>query len=249
MTNLERMIRDDPQSAYDPHDPLNRGTREIPMIIRREALKAALHCATADDSRYFLHGVHILPDGTVEATDGSILVRVHDRYAYAVEDFPAVPGVGSPFTPPPANGTIIPADIAKKLIAATAKKSTIPILTAVKVGTVDGHTYAVATDLEAPLVVCLDRVNEEMRFPETDRVLIKDKARTGVIKLTLSAEMLATLAALGREIGWAKSTNAVTLEIPTEAKDRTEDQLHSQIRFTAQGSDLSIEGVVMPCRV
>jgi hypothetical protein len=176
--------------------------------------------------------------------------------------------VGTPFDPP-LPGTLIPSDVAKKLIAATPRKTPIPILQSIKVGSVEGHRYAVATDLSVPCVVNLDEASTQ-QFPTTDRVMIAEGSRP-VITLTLSAAMLRKLADMADVIGRAKSENAVTLEIPTgaqyqgtrEIKDpagvpdalgnippiRVADgAICTAVRFTAAGADCRMEGVVMPCR-
>lgn len=226
------------------------------MIIRRDALKAALVCCTSHDTRYYLHAVQIQPAGYVEATDGGILVRVSDRAPQPDEEYPQVPGVANlvgTLTAP----LLISHDVAMKLIGATAKKSTIPILTSIRVGTDGDSRYAIATDLEVPLVVCLDSANQDQKFPTTDRVLIK-KGDRKVVKLILAAEMLQKLAKVATEIGRTRSTNSVTLEIPIEpayqgtiteeGETRGDGIINSGVRFTASGLDCTVEGVVMPCR-
>src|SRR3989304_401771 len=130
-------------------------------------------------------------------------------------------------------------DPAQKLIAATPKKATIPILTGITVGPLDDLHYAAATDLSVPVVVCLDRA-QTLTYPTTDRVMIKAGQRDeeGIVKLTLSAEMLEKLAKMAKAIGCAKGMNAVCLEIPTHETHRRTSadgpvglDLLTQIRF------------------
>ena len=229
------------------------------MIIKRETLKTALHATDKDgDRRYFMSVVRVLPSGVVEATDGTILVRVSDPYPHAVEDFPIVPGAEN--LNGMETGTLIPTEIVDKLIKGTAKKPTIPILSAIRVGEQDGRKYAIATDLTVPVVVCLDNANSKDAgpFPKTDHVMGQDGERGPVIKLTLSAAMLARLAAIARDAGRLKSNNTLTLEIPTDEKYRETrkdaggdtvagDSIMSSVRFTT-GSECRVDGVVMPCR-
>lgn len=223
------------------------------MIIRRETLKTALLCRATDHisgRTATLGGVHLRPDGTVEATDGHILVRVTERYPFKDEDFPTVPGVASELAAPE-RGILLPTEIAQKLIAAMPKRTPIPILHAARVGTVDGQPYALATDLETPLVVSLERAQERGAFPGTDRILSGAAAGEGegVLHLALSAEILRILAEIGKSVGSKGTACTIQLHIPTRGQDYQDGQLMSGIRFTATGGDLTVEGVAMPCRI
>jgi hypothetical protein len=212
------------------------------MLLRSTALKTALLATTADDTRYCLNAVHVRPDGVVEATDGHILVRCTDTAPMDPADFPTVPGAASPLQPSD-KGILISADHCKKLIGTMPKRATIPCLQTVNVGTIESKPYAIATDLDTPLVVALERSNDGASFPATDRVMIKDGDRA-VIRVSLSAAMLQTLARIGKEVG-----RTLTLEIPTDAEYLDKGAVVAGIRFTAGSGDVRAEGVVMPCRL
>jgi hypothetical protein len=221
------------------------------MLLRHTALKTALLATTADVTRYALNAVHVRPDGVVEATDGHILVRCTDTAPMDPADFPTVPSAASPLQPAE-KGILISTDHVKKLLGTMPKRATIPCLQTVNVGTIDAKPYAVATDLDTPLVIALERTNDGATFPTTDRVMIKDGDRA-VIRVTLSAAMLQTLARIGKEVGTSK-TPTVTLEIPTEAEYHATHPngthgVTSGIRFTAGDGEVHADGVVMPCRL
>ncbi len=230
------------------------------MIIKRTALKAALVATTDERSRYFLHAVRIHPDGTVEATDSHMLIRIKDRHPAVDADFPQLPGVGE-ITGTFKRPILIPADLTERLIAATPKKHTIPILTSIQVGTdKDARRLALATDLQVPCVANLEPCNTTQTFPRTDRVMVQDGQRPQMVTLTLSAAMLAALVKIATTLGRAKSENAVTFEIPTgpEYQDTRQDEggtqvptgrITSSVRITMTGDDCDLEGVIMPCRL
>src|SRR5206468_12869383 len=125
------------------------------MIIRREALKAVLQATTADDTRYYMDGVQIRPDGTIAGTNGHVAFVAADKAPYQDEDFPQT---DPPYQGPIEQPVLVSKATAEALIAATAKKAkTIPILTAIQVGKngTCGGGIAVATDLELPRVARL----------------------------------------------------------------------------------------------
>lgn len=237
------------------------------MIIRRDALRAALVATTKDDSRYFLHSVKVHSDGMLEATDGNMLMRVRDKYPQKDEEYPRCPNTAEEIIGC-LTSILLPVPLAEKLMAALPKKATIPILNAVQIGLRDGKRIGVATDLEVPCVVDLEPANTDTHFPTTDRVHVAEGQRTPVIRLTLTAEMLTRLAKIATTVGRAKALNAITFEIPLDPlyqgtrpaegydgtrpstpEDRVPDgNIASQIRVTIAGEDCSVEGVVMPCR-
>lgn len=231
------------------------------MLLRRELLKTALLATTNDETRYVLSAVQVQPDGSVRATDGHILVYARDPHPQEDADFPTVAGA-QPITAPSAP-VLLPADLAKRLLAGMPKKSTVPVLGCVQLGTVNGGggVQAVSTDLSVPVIADLTAA-QALQFPSTDRVMVTDGQRPAVIKLCLSAEMLTRLAQIAREAGRAKGTNVVALEIPTDPVyqgkrwegdgDATAQvpngNLESAVRFTC-GTEVTVEGVVMPCRI
>ena len=220
-------------------------------VISRNTLKIAALATSDDTSRYTLNAVRVEPDGRCVATDGHILVIAKDGSATPDADFPVVPGL-----PENVNGSAgavhIPTGIISRLIKAMPTKSTLPILTMARIGaTPDGQAYAAATDLEAPTVAKIAELNGQ--FPQYERVMVKDGQRAHVIKLTLSAEILATLAKMGQlAASHSKSLGAVTLEIPVGRcyRDKGTANINSAVRFTTgTPSSVLVEGAIMPCRV
>lgn len=209
------------------------------MIIKRETLKTALHCSTANDSRYFLTGALVELDGRVVATNGHILVIVTDTSTIADDDFPHVNGHA---LAPLAEKVIVPCEIAKKMFAAQPKKSSIPVLCTSQIGVdQDGKTVIQSTDLNVPARAQLQTGADAPRFPDYARVLVPTERPHR--KICLSAEVIEILAKIARDVADNKKcTCAVTLEIPTEdthyrcikGKDDAPDtygELVSQIRF------------------
>lgn len=221
------------------------------MIIRRETLKAALCAVSGDDSRYFLQAVCVRSDGAVDATDGHILARVRDCYPSKDEDFPQVAGVGSPFAPPDMKGLILPEATVQKLIGAMPKKSPIDILKCARVGYVDGHAYAVATDLSVPLVACVDEAQQQ-RFPKVETMLEDarkwDAAQT--VSVCLDGALLAVLAKMAKETGGTgKRGVTLTMQIPAPTVEGGErPAVCNALRYTITGTEATVEGLIMPMR-
>ena len=174
------------------------------MLIRRQLLKAALHAATADDTRYFLDGVHIRPNGTIEATNGHVAYTLTDKCPQPDEDFPTVAGV------PAVNGSnrpvLVESAIVTKLINGTAKKTTLPVLNTVRVvyDAAAQVTTLAATDLQVPVVVQLADSAQPTTFPDLAKVqptFLKDDAETRqTVKIALGVELLQSLCRAAGEI-------------------------------------------------
>ena len=206
------------------------------MLISRTALTIAKGVAAHDSPACAV--VHVEPDGRVVATDGHILIVAVDQFRPPMEDFPSN---DMPALTEITQAVDIPLQVVDRLIKAIPKKSTLPVLGFANVG-VNGdgkQAYAVATDLEFPTIAKLDH---DHRFPAWERVMVRDGDRQEIVKLTLSADMLASVAKIA-DLSRAnkKALGAVTLEIPV-----SEPRVLTSIRFTA-GSDVTIEGVLMPC--
>lgn len=230
------------------------------MIIRREALSAVLPAVTSDDTRYGLSRVRIEPSGRVVATNGHVLLMADQTHAFPDEDFPFVPG--APFHGTPETAIHVDANTIKALIAATAKKATIPILQAIQVSR-NGSDKTVtlsATDLSAPRVATV-RTDEEIRYPEYARVIPADSPERPTVKVSLSVEVLETLIKAAKAVQTDKRTKIVELEIPIGRKDRSapcqatgsnrpgEVISAVKVRIPGKGSDVDVHGVAMPCRM
>jgi hypothetical protein len=208
------------------------------MIIRREALKACLVATDAHETRYNLDAVQVLPDGRLVATDGHLLLVARDKEPMKDEDFPSkdVPAFkGSPKTP-----VALPKAVVLKLIAAMPKGGTIPILGATQVGTNGNGAYAVATDLETPLVATLPAPDA---FPDWPKVV--PPANRKHLTLILTGTMLQQLA----KAAAAVNGKYVRLELPIDKKHHDERTIVDAVRVVISGDEVDIEGAAMPCRV
>lgn len=255
------------------------------MILRAEALKAALACVTGGHEKFFIQGIHVCPDGTVEATDGHVLVRVKDPSPFPDADFPSK-GV-APFKGNPEKAVTVPASHLKGLLAIVPKKTPIPILQAVQLSTngEEGGVNISATNLETPTIAHIEASDTELPFPNVENVMVS--ADRPALSVTFSVEALKSMiqAAEAVQRGRKPVTQFITVHIPTEEQyqGRKDDDtanghafdpdngarsgqckvcgdtryyhqspdgvISSPMRFEVKGLDLTIEGVVMPCRV
>jgi hypothetical protein len=221
------------------------------MIIRREALSAALAATTADDTRYFLNAVQIdAAKHCVVATNGHILLVATDTNPQADTDFPAIPG--AEYHGDPASAVLADADIIRAMIAATPKKTSIGILTSVQLGANGSDNTAVlsATDLKAPRVAVL--TNEGRNFPNYERVLPK-AGRPGV-RVCLSVEVLDALVKAAKVVRSGVNSNShqiatITFDVPTSATDLQDNAVITALGITMKGADVTVTGAAMPCRM
>ena len=215
------------------------------MIIKRVLLQAAALVATRGMKVGLPHGaVQVYPDGMVEATDGHMAIQVRDQYPHLEEDWPTkgLPELG-PLTQP----AVIPVDIVDRLIKGTAKKSPIPILSAVRVGHNGEAPIACATDLQDPVVADLGPSQEEFRVPKIANVLIP--ADRPAIQVTFAADLLEQLVRLAKLTSRAKSEQAIRFYVPSEAEYHSNGEVVHGVRFTCGQDGIDVEGVVMPCRL
>lgn len=220
------------------------------MILPKEVLQAVLPAAAPDRAdRYFLQSVCVEPDGTTVATNGDILIRARATWAPDDTDFPQ--GQRPAFVQPTTR-TILPTAIVQKLIAAMAKKKTIPILQTVQLSDREGTTYATATDLDTALDVEI-KPDESATFPDYARVIPADDRP--IVRVALTVANLSKLIQTAKATAGNRSKDAavVVFHVPTEAPHRSTDgDVVSAITVTfpsARDVDVTVDGVVMPCRI
>jgi DNA polymerase III sliding clamp (beta) subunit (PCNA family) len=227
------------------------------MIIRREALNAALAATTADDTRYFLNAVQVNPDKhAIIATNGHILLVATDKAPQLNADFPIVPGAafhGSPVAP-----VLIPADSCRAIVAAMPKRSSIPILGSAQLSTNGSpSTFTLAsTDLAAPRIATID-TTDAGNFPAYERVMPKlDRPSVNVIMAVDVLEQLikAAKAAQGSDKRTAKitfnvPTGKADLDMPKGSDDTQGRMVSSALGVTITGPDVTVTGAAMPCRL
>lgn len=249
------------------------------MIVRKETLQAVLPATTKDDTRYFLKAILVEPNGRCIATNGHIMLLATDEHPEPDVEYPSKGGLIPEFKGSPDVGVLLPCDMAEGLIKAMpkGKRSTIPILNGVQVGTngEEGFTV-VATDLESVRTGHLQANGKDQTFPKYERVLVP--ADRPHLKVCLNTEVLKALIKSAEAACDTKLTT-ITFEIPTETKhqgrksvaDHTfrrakggveiceqcggyekdhvvpDGKIIDQIRVT-YGTSIKVEGVVMPCR-
>jgi hypothetical protein len=218
------------------------------MIVRREALKAVLAATTDTDHRYQMSAVQIRPDGTIAATNGHVAFVATDKTPFPDEDFPQT---DPPYGGPIETAVLMERTVADGLIAATAKKATIPILTAIQVGKNGGSggAVAVATDLESPRTAKLPVDGGGAgTFPKLDRVMpTKDRP---AIRLSLSTAVLARIIKAAEATGKTKTDGAtVSFYVQTGKEHQQDGAIVSAVRAEVNGTDVSLVMAVMPIRV
>lgn len=235
------------------------------MIIRRESLNAVLPATASDDSRYFLQSIQCEPElNRVVSTNGHVLLIATDRDPMKDEDFPTI--AGAEFHGNPAKPVLVPADVARSMIATMPKRSSIPILGCAQLsmnGTETTATIA-ATDLLAPRVATIR--DDNGKFPSYDRVI--PKADRAEVQVTLSIEVLETLIKACKAVSGtgknAKATPAITFSVPIGRSDiaieydpKTGDKMphgkpgavSAAVGISIKGIDVNVTGVAMPCRL
>jgi hypothetical protein len=213
------------------------------MIIRKAALQAALTATASDASHYFLNSVQIEPSThRVISTNGHVLLIATDTAPMADADFPAVPGAefhGDPDT------ICVAADVVRSMIATMPKKSSIPILSCAQLsqnGSPATATIA-ATDLQAPRVATITR-DTEQRFPAYERIMTS-MSEGGRVRVSLAVDVLEVLIKAAKAIG-DKRAPVITFDVPTDGKDGA---VVGALGITIVGSDVTVTGAVMPCRL
>lgn len=225
------------------------------MLIHRDVIKAALVATEKEDNRYAFNHVRVQPDGTVEATNGHIAFRVKERCQTSDAEFPTK---GVLETKPLEGPAFISSAVADRLIKATAKKATIPVLQKIQVAQNEHGAVAQATDLEVPVSVHLPK-GEDVNFPELERVWPKVDAENTYVRLILSTKVLAAIAKVVESVSTNKhSSNGVIFEVPTHVGALSSPQtsqdagiqgvVTTQVRVRYENFDYTVDGVVMPCR-
>lgn len=214
------------------------------MIIRRETLKAVLPATSKDDSRLFTQSILIEPDGLIVATNGHVLLTAKDRSPFDPADFPSGRGVN---TNSPEKAVLIEGTAAERLIAATPKKTTIPILAAVRVGQDEKGPFATATDLTIPATVDLQAVDgpDAPRFPDWRRVMPKAAEDRATVKVCLGVPVLEVLIKAAKAASAQRGNGPfITFEIPTAG-----GVCLTPISVTINGADVVVDGCIMPGRL
>lgn len=221
------------------------------MIIRREVLRAALAVTSSPDRGYLLSSVQIRPGGSVAATNGHCALVVTDREPWPDSDYPSK-GT-APYKGDPSGPVLLPAEQAEQLIKGTAKRSPIPILACIQLSTngEEGGVVYSATDLAAAVVAHVASDQSSGRFPDIEKVW-PDKDRPEV-SLTLTVAMLKDLIKATEAVNDRKD-RSITFLIPTKAGVDKDHVVVEAIRVRmsgrgAGGAGLTIDGVVMPCRL
>lgn len=186
------------------------------MIIPKLILAAMKPITASKDTRYFLDTVCVRPDGTIEATDGTVALRAKidladEQTVYQDKEMPTK-GL-PPFEGNPAYAVLIPSAVVDKLIRAMPKRSTIPILQAVQLSDHPEGTLPTiaATDLDVPAVATLD--TGDRRFPDTARVYAR--AQQGPqLRVCLAVEILERLCKSAKACGTGRM-DTITFYIPT----------------------------------
>lgn len=207
-----------------------------PIMLERVHLDAVTF-ASKEAHRYQITGLHVLPDGTTEATNGHYLCRVGPSPLDSAE-FPPVDGAGD--KPLPEVGVVLPTDAVKGVLKWLPKRASIPILAAAHVGMNGSEAVKVATtDLESSPVASIKPVAGT--FPNADNV-IPEVTEESHITIGLDPAYLATIADFATKHGGRRATIAVSFD-----KEQPADKPVT-ITFTTDGG-IPVTIVLMPKRL
>ena len=195
------------------------------MLVHRTALTVCGAVAEPDVNRPALGCVHVRADGTVEATNGAILLQVKNA-SWPAEEYPKIDGleVGAP------GPALLTVESVNQAIKFVPKKTVIPILQCVAVVPKNGHVTLAVHDMENVQRIELNRVEGD--FPNTDRVV--DATPKPAVSLTLSVDVLDLLV---KALKLAKA-RTVVLGVSKGPK--------IPLTVKAEGPDITITGLVAP---
>lgn len=157
-------------------------------ILPKEAFVVA-KAASDDACRPQLNGVHFRPDGSIEATNGHMLLRFTPNTDPESVEYPAkAVGVDNLADIPPA-GVIVPTETCTDAAKALPKRQRMPVLNNVVMAECNGTVRLASTDLEKRS----DHVAKpvDMPYPNTDQVFPKDDP---TLVIGFDAHYLKTLA-------------------------------------------------------
>lgn len=217
------------------------------MLIRRDALTAALAATGTDVSHYCLNSVQCEPGAVprVVATDGHVLLVVTDAHGYPDRDFPIIPG--APFHGDPLMPVVVPSEILRALIATMPKNTAFPLLKAVQISRngseADTSFTVAATDLQAPRVATIN-TQDQPSFPTYAHIL--PAADRPSVSVSLSVEVLERVIKAAKAIaGSTKRARAQTIRfsLPTGKRDRTTMKVPGTPAVDATATTLAIAAV------
>ena len=165
---------------------------------------AVRHAASKDESRYNLNGVHFRADGSTEATDGFMLIRVKAEVPPDDEHPRGCEGKPEAFT--------LPIDAVDRIVKGLPKRNKIPILDYavldVPATNANGSARFVSTDLESDAVTEARKVEAE--FPDTGHIL-KPEREAETPAFAINLDLVVRLAKAVREFtGSTRPTSTVT---------------------------------------
>ena len=141
------------------------------MIIHRSQLRAVQ--AAGEDTRYFLNGIAILPDGRVAATNEHFAIVISQPDDGTKEaDYPDTTGTIAD-TPKAERMTLIPTPEVNRMIGAMKGKQGIPILEWAHVKPTNGESGLLLYN-SLSSVVTVKASEPDVRFPSIDRVIPPD---------------------------------------------------------------------------
>jgi hypothetical protein len=158
------------------------------VLLGRDQLMAADFASTEDNKEHPFVNVHIMPDGTTEASNWHFAIRVPPAGIVA-EGFPVVVGLGAPFN---GAGLLIPAETCKAALKALPKKAKSSVLGMAHLGVAeDGGAVLTTTDLKTTIArVC--KVADRP-FPDLNSVMPSADA-DGRIIIRMNAHYLKAIA-------------------------------------------------------
>lgn len=174
---------------------------------------SVFHCASKDETRPNLNGVHLDADGGTWATDGHVLAHFEGPTDSA-EDYPQIPGGPEPSNKP-VRPVTVPRDTIERVIKAIPKRGSMPALehAALDTETSDPVTFW-TTDLESAQRHAAKPIED---FPvEVSQILADTEGRARTV--TLSVKVLEKVLKLAKA-ACSDRRKEIPLSIYVDPKD------------------------------
>lgn len=221
------------------------------MLVHRR-IKELAKFVSKDVEKESLKKIHV---GRTEAaaTDGHVLVMMPIDGVVSDDDYPATPNT-TDITEP----VLVDVDTLEKAIGCLPKKSSLPILNNIQLGTVEGK-LVINVGLPPAQFHCEDTTG--LQYPNYAQVT-PDYSTQQPIRFALNAEILKRVCELAIRCG-NKYTKQITFEIPTVVDkivldtdgNKTQETAHvtkteTAIKFDIRDDGATVfRGLIMPLRI
>lgn len=140
------------------------------MLLKKDQIDALALCASKDETRPALNGIHLSPR-YAEATDGHVLLRVFVEGVVGTAEYPKIEGFSGPTMPKERGKVIVPTKAMREAGRGIKKHRSLPILESLAIDArgADKSITMATTDMVNPKVTTSPTI--EGPFPNTDKVI------------------------------------------------------------------------------